>query len=178
MSSKTRSIYTPDPSVFDATKPGVAIGDLIVDPAGINASGIVKGPNSGRSVVPLGGGGGGPQQSTVAVSSSQPGASGTSLIDISVTDPGPSTPIVGAVVQLYVNSASPLFAGVISGEGSLACSILDADTALSLLVTAITGATGKAQVEVTGTAAANFVYAVVVLDPLPSSTADIGQFKP
>lgn len=177
MSSQGRSIYNNNPGTFDATQSGVSIGDLVVDPAGVNPPGLVKGPNSSRTVAPLGGGS--PlQQSSVAVSSSQPGASKTSLIDILVKDPGPNTPIVGAVVQLYVASAQPMTAGVISGEGSLACSILDGDTAGSLLCTAVTGITGKAQIEVTGTAAANFVYAVVVLDPLPSSTADTGQFKP
>jgi hypothetical protein len=54
MSNTTRSIYTANPAIFDATQEVVSIGDLVVDPAGINPSGIVRGPNSARTVLLLG----------------------------------------------------------------------------------------------------------------------------
>lgn len=54
MSLTTRSIYSANPSAFDATQAGVSIGDLVVDPLGLNAPGLIRGPNSGRTVAPLG----------------------------------------------------------------------------------------------------------------------------
>jgi hypothetical protein len=54
MSNVTRSIYTANPAIFDATQQVVSIGDLVVDPAGINAPGIVRGPNAARTVSLLG----------------------------------------------------------------------------------------------------------------------------
>ena len=49
----TRTIYAALPSAFNPALPGVGIGDLIVDPAGVAAPYYVKGPNVARTVAPL-----------------------------------------------------------------------------------------------------------------------------
>ena len=80
MSLITRSIYSANPSAFDATQAGVSIGDLVVDPAGINSPTLVKGPNSARTVIPLGGAGSGSDLLNVTVVAGAP-ASGLTTIN-------------------------------------------------------------------------------------------------
>lgn len=177
MSAISRSIYDANPGTFDATAPGVAIGDLVIDPANLNGVGIVVGPNSGRTVQPLGGGL--PLQlSTVSVSTPVGAPSTKCNVVANVTDPGPNTPIDGAIVQLLFQSASVLVGAVGNGDGTVLASVLDANDQFSLLVVGRTGLGGKVELEVTGTAGANFNYSATVLFPLPSFEADTGAFTP
>jgi hypothetical protein len=178
MSSTGRSIYTPNPGTFNATLPGVAIGDLVVDPAGVNPPGLVTGPNNARTVQPLGGGSG-LQASAIALTLSNPGGAGTARAAITVTDPGPATPIVGALVQVFVTSPSALTNGVAGPSGAVAASTVGASVAAgSLVILGETGVGGALDVDLTGTNGAAIGVVAIVLNPLPSSVAKNGALAP
>lgn len=177
MSSTGRSIYTPNPATFDATLPGVAIGDLVVDPAGVNPPGLVTGPNTARTVAPLNGSG--LQASAIAMVLSNPGGAGTARAAITVTDPGPGTPIVGALVQVFVSSPSALTNGVAGPSGSVAASTVGASVAAgALVILGQTGIGGALDVDLTGTAGAAIGVVAIVVNPLPSSVAKNGALAP
>jgi hypothetical protein len=178
MSSTGRSIYDSNPATFDATLAGVAIGDLVVDPAGVNSPGLVTGPNNARTVQPLGGGSG-LQASAIALILSTPGGAGTARAAILVTDPGPGTPIVGALVQVFVTSPSALTNGVAGPSGSVAASTVGASVpAGSLVILGQTGGGGALDIDLTGTNGAAIGVVALVVFPLPSSAAKNGTLVP
>jgi hypothetical protein len=177
MSSTGRSIYTPSPATFDATLPGVAIGDLVVDPAGVNPPGLVTGPNTARTVAPLNGSG--LQASAIALTLLTPGGAGTARAAILVTDPGPGTPIVGALVQVFVSSPSALTNGVAGPSGSVAASTVGASVpAGSLVILGQTGIGGALDIDLTGTNGAAIGVVALVVFPLPSFVAKNGTLVP
>jgi hypothetical protein len=173
MSSQGRSIYNSNPATFDATQAGVSIGDLVVDPAGVNPPGLVTGPNTARTVAPLSGGG--LQYSSINLVLTTPGAAGTARASVAVIDPGPGTPIDGAVVQLFITSPSALTNGVAGPLGAVAASTVGKTVAAgSLIILGQTDATGALDVDITGTAGAAIGVVAIVLDPLPSSISKSG----
>lgn len=168
-----------NPSTFNpnaASARDVRPGDLVVDLSGaVPGAAVVVGTPGAFSLQSVGSGGG-PQQSAVALKVTTPGAAGTARITATVTDPGPGTPIVGAIVQLTVVSPSAMTAGVAGPVGAVAGSVLDGDTATSLILLGKTGAVGVCDFDVSGTAAAVLGAVAVVLDPLPSSKDVAGAF--
>jgi hypothetical protein len=178
MSSQGRSIYNSNPGAFDATQAGVSIGDLVVDPAGVNPPGLVAGPNSARTVALLGSGG--IQQSGVQLVITTPGGPGTARLTFEVRDPGPNTPISGALVQAIVKTVLPstLNAGTIGPQGSLAGSVLDADAQGTLLVFGATSALGFCDFDISGTNGAAIDVLGVVLNPGPSAVTKNGTLVP
>ena len=111
MSHTTRSIYASDPATFDATQEVVSIGDLVVDPAGVNPPGLVTGPNSARTVAPLGGSPPPPPPAPNTITLTQSGSSANLSIVLTVKD-GAGVPIVGAPIN-WAMSVAP-FGGTLT----------------------------------------------------------------
>lgn len=79
MSLTTRSIYTANPSTFNAMQTGVSIGDFVVDPAGLLPPGLIKGPNSARTVSLLGGAASGSDSLNIQLVAGAPTSGSTTI---------------------------------------------------------------------------------------------------
>jgi len=142
MSSQGRSIYNDNPGTFDATQTGVSIGDLVVDPAGVNPPGLVTGPNSARSVTPLGGA---PAGNTVTVSQPSP-SSANRNVNFLVKD-GSGAPVPDAPVSVaFVVSPNAATPSITVGAGSVL-----AGSAGKFLGFGVTDAAGNLTLLVNGT---------------------------
>jgi hypothetical protein len=113
MSNITRSIYAANPAIFDATQEVVSIGDLVVDPAGINDAGIVRGPNTARTVSLLGSL---PGADIVTVVPSAPAAA-TLRLTITFTTATGAPRSFATVVGAIGSGAAGLLASFFSGKG-------------------------------------------------------------
>lgn len=155
MSHTTRSIFDANPATFDATQEVVSIGDLIVDPAGVNPPRIVTGPNSARTVQPLGSV---QPPNTVTPTQTSTGV-GNRRIALLVKD-FLGAPIVGGPVNLALQVSPTLgaTADVIVGAGVLVEQVGVAVT--SWVGFAITSAAGLVTLKINGTAgdAVDLIY--------------------
>lgn len=169
-----------NPNTFNpnaASARDVRSGDVVVDLTGaVPGAAVVSGPPGAFTITRVGNAG--PQQSTLALTIANPGGAGTARVTATVKDPDSGTPIVGAIVQLALTSPAAMIKGVAGPVGSVGGSVLDGDSATSLLVLGLTGATGVCDFDITGTAAAVIGATAIVLDPLPSSKTAVGAFAP
>ena len=123
MSLNTRSIYNADPSTFDATQAGVSIGDLVVDPNGTNPPGLIKGPNSGRTVAPLGSAAG-PNNLVVGV---VPGGGGSGLTTVNLVVQNSTGAFIPGVLVLLAWTTTVAAAPTVS-TGTIIATVLGAGT--------------------------------------------------
>jgi len=155
MSHVTRSIFDSNPATFDATQEVVSIGDLVVDPAGLNPPGIVTGPNSGRTVQPFYTA---PPPNSITPTQTSTGV-GNRRIALLVKDVA-GAPIVGGPVNLALQVSPTLgaTADVIVGAGVLVEQVGVGVT--SWVGFAITSAVGLVTLEINGTAgdAVDLIY--------------------
>ena len=160
-------IYFSNPAAYDATQAVASIGDLIVDPAGVNPPYMVKGPNSGRTVQPINASGVTLTSVSQTITDGAP-ASGEATLNLTVVQAGTVTPIVGAVVLVAIQGGILTTANA-GAVGTLLAPVLDADQEKSLHVLGVTGAGGVLNVELVGNPGDATTWRAVVLAPSPST---------
>jgi hypothetical protein len=140
----TRTIYDSNPATFNAAQAGVGIGDLIVDPAGVNSPRIVRGPNIARTVQVFPSSASLPNSITPGTSSTGAGNRGLSF---TILD-GSGVPIPFAPVTVgVVIAANPATVVINLGLGAIV------ETAEQYVISGIASVGGSFGLDVNGTPA-------------------------